>query len=96
MKVVFTTKARASIRQIASYLQENKLEKPFIAKYLEDLKTGIVNILTTLPESGNKMEVKGVLCRRLVVKNYNVLYRLDKPNIIRVLLVYKQNLPHLQ
>lgn len=95
MKIVFTTKAQASIKQIASYLQESKLEKSFITKHLKELKAGIVNILTSFPESGSQLELNGVLCRRLVVKHYNILYRFDKPNLIRVLLVYKQNLPKM-
>lgn len=95
MKVVFTIKAKASVKHIASYLQENNVDTFFIAKHLEGLKTGIINILTSFPESGNELELDGVLCRRLVVKNYNVLYSFDSSKLIRILLVYKRNIPNL-
>lgn len=92
---IFTTKARVSLKQIASYLQENNLNKSFITEHLEELKNGSINILTKLPESDNELEINNVLCRKLVVKNYTILYRFDSPQLVRVLLVYKQNRPHL-
>lgn len=52
MKVVYTSKAAASLKEIAFYLRENHLTSEAIKAYVEDIREGIHKLLTTFPEAG--------------------------------------------
>jgi mRNA-degrading endonuclease RelE of RelBE toxin-antitoxin system len=71
-----------------------KNSQQFVKKYLVEIKDGILKLLGTFPESGVPFKVDNIECRKITVNNYSVLYSLDKDKVI-ILLIFKQNLPHL-
>lgn len=97
MKLVYTFKARSALREIANFLKQNHLASSFIVNYLEETRADIRKILTTFPEIGSKYNLEGFDCRKVVVRNYSVLYSYDsKQQLIKILFIYKQNLPSLK
>jgi mRNA-degrading endonuclease RelE of RelBE toxin-antitoxin system len=94
LQIEFTQQATISLLEIGQYLLDEKLSKQFVKKYLVEIKDGILKLLGTFPESGVPFKVDNIECRKITVNNYSVLYSLDKDKVI-ILLIFKQNLPHL-
>lgn len=94
MKIVFTRKAQQSLLELGRYLLEQQLSASFVRNYLDELKTAMIALLETFPDAGVRTQVGKVVCRKLVVKGYSVLYQ-HEPDSSRVtiLLIYRENIP---
>lgn len=96
MKLFYTPKARLCLTQVAGYLKESDLSGGFMKKHIQELRQNIRNLLTTFPEAGIEQFVDGVNCRRVVIKEYSILYNYESnSNQIHILLIFKHNLPSL-
>ena len=93
MGVVFTPRAQQSLLEIGFYLKEQNVSADFIRHYLKNIKTTIKSLLAMFPESGVIVIINGRECRRIIVKDYSVVYQY-KNNQVTVLLLYKENNPH--
>lgn len=87
-KVELTLTARRDLWGIVYYIQAELCE-PQIAQKLYQLLKKKINSLSYLPERNPLMdetdEVRALELRKLLVKNYSVLYRVDNMrNIVRV------------
>jgi len=90
----YTLKARASIKQVAEYLLEQTTSKVFVKQHLDKLRGSIEKLLTSFPDAGVQIKLQGMVCRRIVVQGYSVLYTVNNDEIA-ILLIYKQNEPKL-
>lgn len=79
-KVELTQTARRDLLGIVYYIQ-TELREPQIAKKLYWLLKEEINSLSYLPERNPLMdgtdEIRALELRKLLVKNYSVLYRVD-------------------
>lgn len=97
MNLVYTHKARASLRDITYYLKKNGLDSKFIKNYINDVRTGIKKVLTVFPEAGTEQSIDGYTCRRIMVQEHSVLYRYaPEQRLIKILLIYRYNQPTLK
>lgn len=96
MKVKYSTKSIGCLENIGRYLQENNLDSGFISQHLIELKTSINATLSLFPNSGHEIRVKNATVRRLVIKNYVVLYKYQSAKqLIDIAYIHKQNLPKI-
>lgn len=97
MKIEYSIKAIDSLEKIAVFLKSNSLSDLFIKNHLDTLKDSIENLLTTFPNAGIEQKTVGYSCRKIMVKDYGVLYRhTPERELIQVLIVYKSNQPTLK
>ena len=87
-KVELTLTARRDLWGIVHYIQ-TELCEPQIAKKLYRLLKEEINSLSYLPERNPLMdetdEIRALELRKLLVKNYSVLYRVDnEAHIVRI------------
>jgi len=92
--VRYTLKARSSIKQVADYLLEQTKSKTFVKQHLDKLRKSLEELLTSFPDAGVQIQLQGMVCRRIVVQSYSVLYALQENEVV-ILLIYKQNEPKL-
>ncbi len=93
-KVIFTEEATDNLISQARFIYELTLDVEKADKYLLTMKAYIVQTLNYFPKLGRSAEEYGENIRKLVHKNYTILYLLDK-DTIHVITIYKENLPNI-
>jgi len=96
LKIIFAPRAKQCLAEIADYLYQQDLSKPFVLKYLKQFNTWLNKVLIQFPESGTPMpEFEAEYAeniRRIVYQKYSFIYRIKKNNI-EILTIYRENLP---
>lgn len=89
--IIFTDIAKENLDEIYYYINEN-LKEPSTAEKLITLIENEINRLSYYPYSCRKIHIKprNELYRRLVIKNYIVLYRVieEKKEVVIFYIIY--------
>lgn len=93
-KVIFTKEATDNLISQARFIYELTLDLEKADKYLLTMKAHIVQTLSYFPKLGRSAEEYGLNIRKLVHKNYTILYLL-KEDTIHIITIYKENLPKI-
>ena len=92
--VIFTKEATNNLISQARFIYELTLDIEKADKYLLTMKAHIIHTLGYFPKLGRSAEEYGLNIRKLVHKNYTILYLLEK-NTIYIVTIYKENLPNI-
>jgi len=92
--VIFTKEATDNLINQAHFIFGLTLDIEKADKYLLTMKAHIVQTLSYFPKLGRSAEEYGLNIRKLVHKNYTILYLLEK-NTIHIITIYKENLPNI-
>ncbi|NOR57987.1 MAG: type II toxin-antitoxin system RelE/ParE family toxin [Sulfurimonas sp.] len=76
----------------AKYIFEQTQSIELSDKYLDGMKTFIIEILSSFPKSGRPCEEIAKGTRKLVYQGYSIIYRITKTQI-EILAIYRENLP---
>ena len=90
--IVFSSRARQRMKEIAGYLYQQNLSNEFVLSYLNRFEDWLMTVLTQFPDSGTPMPEFGVNVRRVVYQRYSFVYRV-KSDVVEILTVYRENLP---
>ena len=93
-KVIFTEEATDNLIGQARFIYELTLDVEKADKFLLTMKAHIVQTLGYFPKLGRSAEEYGKNIRKLVHKNYTILYLLEETSI-HIITIYKENLPNI-
>ena len=91
-EIVFSKTATKNLISQAKYIYEQTNNVEFSDKYLDKMKTFIVEILSNFPKSGRPSEELAPNTRKLVYQGFSIIYRLNNKRI-EILTIYRENLP---
>ena len=80
------------MEEIADYLYQQQLSKPFVIDYLNRFEIWLEKVLGQFPEAGTPLPALGKNIRRVVYERYSFIYRIND-RTIEILTVYRENLP---
>ena len=92
--VIFTQEATNNLISQARFIYELTLDIEKADKYLLTMKAHIIQTLGYFPKLGRAAEEYGKDIRKLVHKNYTILYILEK-STVHIITIYKENLPKI-
>ncbi len=92
-KVIFSNKATNNLVDQALYIFEQTNSVTLSDKYLDDMKSYIVAILSNFPKSGRPSDNIVQHTRKLVYQGYSIIYRINNDQI-EILTIYRENLPY--
>ena len=92
--VLFTEVATDNLISQALYIYEKTLDIDKSDNYLITMKSFIKDTLSRFPKIGRSSEEFGTGLRKLVYKDYSILYRIEKEYIL-IITIYKENLPSI-
>lgn len=90
--IVFSKTATKNLISQAKYIYEQTRSRKLSDKYLDKMKTFIIEILSTFPKSGRPSEDLAANTRKLVYQGYSIIYRLSDKRV-EILTIYRENLP---
>jgi plasmid stabilization system protein ParE len=93
-KITFSQKAIDALVSQAKYIYQLTLNIQKADLYLDEMETYITHTLKRHPLIGRAAPELGQDIRKLVYKKYSILYRITELEI-KVLIIYKENLPNL-
>ena len=91
-EIVFSKKAAKNLVDQALYIFEQTQSAELSDKYLDDMKTYIVEMLSKFPRSGRPSDDIAAHTRKLVYQGYSIIYR-EADERIEILTLYRENLP---
>lgn len=91
-KIVFSKTASKNLISQAKYIYEQTNSIELSDKYLNKMKTFIVETLTRFPKSGRPSEELAPNTRKLVYQSFSIIYRLNGERA-EILTIYRENLP---
>lgn len=91
-KIVFSKTAAKNLANQAKYIYEKTKSVESADRYLDKMKSYIVNTLQNFPKSGRATEELLPNSRKLVYQGYSIIYRITDKQI-EVLVVFRENLP---
>ena len=91
-KVIFSNKATKNLVDQALYIFEQTHSVTLSDKYLDDMKSYIIAILSTFPKSGRPSDDIVPHTRKLVYQGFSIIYRINDDQI-EILTIYRENLP---
>lgn len=94
IKITFSQKAVDALLSQAKYIYELTLDIHKADRYLDEMEDYISNTLRIHPQIGRPIPEFGEDIRKLVYKQYSILYRILDTKI-EILTIYKENLPKL-
>lgn len=91
-EIIFSQKAAKNLTDQALYIFEQTKSVELSDKYLDNMKTFIVQILSQFPKSGRPSEDLAPNSRKLVYQGFSIIYRIT-PRHVEILIIYRENLP---
>ena len=95
IKIHFTQEATNNLVHQALYIFELTLDAQKADKYLFTMKAHISQSLSYFPKLGRPAEEFGEGIRKLVHKNYTILYKIITKDEISIVAIYRENFPNL-
>jgi plasmid stabilization system protein ParE len=92
-KVIFSEHATEALIAQAVHIFKQTQDVDKADKFLDTMKSYIIDILLNFPKLGRPAEEFGESIRKLVYQRYSILYRI-KENHIEILTLYRENLPN--
>lgn len=91
-KIVFSKTATKNLISQAKYIYKQTNSVELSDKYLNNMKTFIVEMLSNFPKSGRPSEDLAPNTRKLVYQGFSIIYRLSDERA-EILTIYRENLP---
>ena len=89
-KVIFSKTATKNLIAQAKYIYEQTQNINAANKYLDKMKTFIVEMLSNFPKSGRPCEDIAPNTRKLVYQGFSIIYRLTETRA-EILTIYREN-----
>lgn len=89
-KIVFSKTATKNLIIQAKYIYEQTKNVEISDRYLDKMKTYIIEMLSNFPKSGRPSEDIAPNTRKLVYQGFSIIYRLTEKRA-EVLTIYKDN-----
>ncbi len=89
-KIVFSKTATKNLIIQAKYIYKQTNDTKVADRYLDKMKTFIVEMLSNFPKSGRPSEDIATNTRKLVYQGFSIIYRLCE-NRAEILTIYKDN-----
>lgn len=94
VEIIISPHAKQRLEEIADYLYQQKLSKPFVVDYINQFESWLITVLGQFPESGRLIPELGENIRRIAYREYSFIYRFHKHKAqIEILTIYRENLP---
>jgi len=91
-RIVFSTRAKERLKQIAADLHQQQLSNAFVSSYLRQFEDWLDKVLLQFPESGTPLPEHGEGIRRIVYQKYSFIYRIQN-STIEILAIHRENKP---
>jgi plasmid stabilization system protein ParE len=91
-KILFSNRASKNLIAQAKYIYEQTNSVELSDKYLNKMKTFIVEMLSKFPKSGRPSEQLAPNTRKFVYQGFSIIYRLSGERV-EILTIYRENLP---
>ena len=89
-KIVFSKTATNNLINQAKYIYSQTQNINTADKYLEKMKTFIIEMLSNFPKSGRPSEDIAPNTRKLVYQGFSIIYRLREDKA-EILTIYREN-----
>jgi len=89
-KIVFSKTATDNLRTQAKYIYTQTKSIDAADKYLDKMKTFIIEMLSNFPKSGRPSEDIAPNTRKLVYQGFSIIYRLREDRA-EILTIYREN-----
>ena len=89
-EIIFSRKATNNLIKQAKYIYSQTKSEEITDRYLDKMKTFIVEILSNFPKSGRPSDDLHKDTRKLVYQGFSIIYRLDN-NRAEILTIYREN-----
>ena len=89
-KIVFSKTATSNLINQAKYIYSQTQNINTADKYLEKMKTFIIEMLSNFPKSGRPSEDIAPNTRKLVYQGFSIIYRLREDKA-EILTIYREN-----
>lgn len=89
-KIVFSKTATKNLIIQAKYIYTQTKNTEITDRYLDKMKTYIIEMLSNFPKSGRPSEDIAQNTRKLVYQGFSIIYRLSE-NRAEILTIYKDN-----
>ncbi len=93
-KIVFSKTATNNLVEQAKYIYEQSKDIAIADRYMDKMKSYIVEMLSNFPKSGRATEELAPNTRKLVYQGFSIIYRISEINI-EILVIYKESIPKL-
>ncbi len=93
-KIVFSKTAVLNLVEQAKYIFEQTKNEEVADKYLDKMKSYIIQTLSNFPKAGRPTEELSPKTRKLVYQGYSIIYRISDERI-EILVIFRENLPRL-
>jgi plasmid stabilization system protein ParE len=91
-EIIFSKKATRNLVKQAKYIYSQTKSIEITDRYLDKMKTYIIEILSNFPKSGRPSDDLCKDTRKLVYQGFSIIYRLNSDKA-EILTIYRENLP---